>query len=106
MSAVNQTYTIQSVAAVEQTLKKAQSHLIGLQHPEGYWSFELFVDVLTLCDYLLYLKWHGSLDSKKINQGVKHLLDQQLPDGGWSLYYGGPSEINTSSGTVAWIRKK
>jgi len=94
MSAVNQTYTIQSVAAVEQTLKKAQSHLIGLQHPEGYWSFELFVDVLTLCDYLLYLKWHGSLDSKKINQGVKHLLDQQLPDGGWSLYYGGPSEIN------------
>ena len=27
---------------------------------------------------------------------VRHILKRQLPDGGWNIYHGGPSEINAS----------
>jgi squalene-hopene/tetraprenyl-beta-curcumene cyclase len=27
---------------------------------------------------------------------TEHILRRQLPDGGWNIYYGGPSEINAS----------
>ena len=27
---------------------------------------------------------------------VRHILKRQLPDGGWNIYYGGPSEVNAS----------
>ncbi len=27
---------------------------------------------------------------------VRHILKRQLPDGGWNIYFGGPSEINAS----------
>src|SRR5207237_4083995 len=28
---------------------------------------------------------------------VHHILKRQLPDGGWNIYHGGPSEINAST---------
>jgi len=94
MDALNEANSARTIAEAERALTKAREHLLSLQHQEGYWSFELFVDVLTICDYLLYYQWRGTLDRSKLKQGVRHLLTQQLPDGGWSLYYGGPSEIN------------
>ena len=94
MDALSEANSARTAAESESALAKAREHLLSLQHQEGYWSFELFVDVLTLCDYLLYYQWRGTLDRSKLTQGIRRLLTQQLPDGGWSLYYGGPSEIN------------
>ncbi|MCD6339629.1 MAG: squalene--hopene cyclase [Verrucomicrobia bacterium] len=79
---------------LDRAIAKARQALFALQSPEGYWSFELHVDVLTLCDYLLYYHWRGKVDEKKQEQAVRHLLKERLPDGGWNLYHGGPSEIN------------
>ena len=36
------------------------------------------------------------VDFAKQSRCVKHLLDRQMPDGGWNIYYKGPSELNAT----------
>ncbi len=51
----------------------------------------------TLCsDYVLFMHWVGEVDETLQRRCVRHILKRQLPDGGWNIYYGGPSEINAS----------
>ena len=51
----------------------------------------------TLCsDYVLFMHWLGEVDETLQRRCVSHILKRQLPDGGWNIYYGGPSEINAS----------
>jgi Prenyltransferase and squalene oxidase repeat. len=35
-------------------------------------------------------------DAQLQRRCVRHILKRQLPDGGWNIYHGGPSEINAS----------
>ena len=47
----------------------------------------------TLCsDYVLFMHWLGEVDETLQRRCVRHILKRQLPDGGWNIYYGGPSE--------------
>ncbi len=49
----------------------------------------------TLCsDYVLYMHWRGKVDPVLQEKCVRHIRKRQLPDGGWNIYHGGPSEIN------------
>lgn len=81
---------------VETAIKRSQAYLKGLQKKEGYWIGELIVDTTVACDLMLYMYWSGNIDYAKQSKIVKHCLDRQLPDGGWNIYPGGPSEINAS----------
>src|SRR5205823_413996 len=47
-------------------------------------------------DYVLYLHWLGEVDRDLQERCTQHILQRQLPDGGWNIYFGGPSEINAS----------
>ena len=40
------------------------------------------------------MHWVGEVDVRIQERCVEHILKRQLPDGGWNIYYGGPSEIN------------
>ncbi len=80
----------------EETIRKAQQHLLGQQKPEGYWVGELFVDSTLISDVVTFMHWTGEVDFNKQSKCVKHLLDRQLPDGGWNIYYKGPSELNAT----------
>jgi squalene-hopene/tetraprenyl-beta-curcumene cyclase len=42
------------------------------------------------------MHWAGELDEQMQERCVRHILKRQLPDGGWNIYHGGPSEINAS----------
>ncbi len=42
------------------------------------------------------MHWVGEVDEPLQESCVRHILKRQLPDGGWNIYYGGPSEINAS----------
>jgi hypothetical protein len=33
-----------------------------LQHPDGYWCGELFVDATLCADYVAYMHWAGEVD--------------------------------------------
>jgi len=77
-------------------VKRSQDYILGLQKPEGYWIGELIVDTTLVSDFVLFMHWKGEVDFSKQSKCVKHLLDRQLPDGGWATYVGGPSELNAT----------
>src|SRR5438046_4123308 len=73
-------------------ISRAQENLLRQQHPDGHWCGELLVDSTLCSDYILFMHWLGEVDDPLQQRCVRHILKRQLPDGGWNIYYGGPSE--------------
>ena len=61
---------------------------------KGYWVGELEADVMLEADYIFMHKLLGTGDPGKLDRAVNEILRHQNEDGGWSLYPGGPSNIN------------
>ncbi len=80
----------------EAALKRSQDYLLGVQKPEGYWVGELMVDATLVSDMVAYHHWNGEVDPEWQRKAVNHIFSMQLPDGGWNIYYGGPSEVNAT----------
>ena len=81
---------------LEMAIRRAQQNLLRLQHAEGYWCGELFVDSTLCSDAVLYMHWADELDFVLQEKCVAHIRRRQLPDGGWNIHEGGPSEVSAS----------
>ena len=81
---------------VETAIKRSQGYLLSNQKPEGYWVGELMVDSTLVSDTVAYHHWNGQVDPVWQRKAVNHIFSHQLPDGGWNIYYGGPSEVNAT----------
>jgi squalene-hopene/tetraprenyl-beta-curcumene cyclase len=81
---------------LDRATHRSQNYLLGLQEPEGYWLGELMVDSTLVSDTIAYHHWNGKVDEQWQRKAVRHILSMQLPDGGWNIYYGGPSEVNAT----------
>ena len=82
--------------AWQTALQRSQSYLLSEQKPEGYWVGELLVDSTLVSDMVAYHHWDGSVDPEWQRKAVNHIFSMQQPDGGWNIYYGGPSEVNAT----------
>jgi len=83
-------------ARLEQAIDRGADHLLGLQVEEGYWLGELEADSTLESDYIYYLYVLGQADPKRIAKLANYVRRKQLPEGGWSIYPGGPSELNAT----------
>ena len=81
---------------LETTIARSQKYLLGVQKPEGYWIGELMVDSTLVSDTVAYHHWDGKIDREWQRKAVNHIFSMQLPDGGWNIYHGGPSEVNAT----------
>ncbi len=79
-----------------QAIKRSQTYILSQQHPEGYWVGELEANTTLTSEYLLFRHIIGHVDKVRQEKCVHYLLSEQLADGGWSLYYGGPSDLSTT----------
>jgi squalene-hopene/tetraprenyl-beta-curcumene cyclase len=86
----------ETLIALEAAIERSQSYLLSQQKPEGYWVGELMVDSTLVADTIAYHHWNGKVDTRWQRKAVNHILSMQLPDGGWNIYYGGPSEVNAT----------
>src|SRR3954468_24460723 len=77
-------------------IDKAVSYLTSLQHEDGYWLGELEADTTLESDYIFYLHVLGRFDDKRVDKLAEYVRQRQLDDGGWNIYFGGPSEINAT----------
>ncbi len=80
----------------ETALKRSQDYLLGVQKPGGFWVGELIVDSTLVSDTVAYHHWNGKVDPEWQRKAVNHIFSHQLPDGGWNIYHGGPSEVNAT----------
>jgi squalene-hopene/tetraprenyl-beta-curcumene cyclase len=88
--------TLDTATRVKHGIHLAQNHLLSLQKPDGHWIAELTVDSTLHSDWIYLMHWLGEIDFSRQAKLVKGLIDRQLPDGGWNIYEGGPSEVNAS----------
>src|ERR1043166_5507511 len=87
---------LQPCHGLETALKRSQNFLLQEQKPEGYWVGELMVDSTLVSDMVAYHHWAGDIDPLWQRKAVNQILSMQLPDGGWNIYFGGPSEVNAT----------
>ena len=81
---------------VERAVGRATDWLLAAQAQEGYWWGELEADTTLESDYILYLHLLGDLESEKVTKLANYIRRHQLPDGGWNIYYDGPSDLNAT----------
>src|ERR1700724_1727174 len=78
------------------TIDRGVNYLLSLQASEGYWLGELEADTTLESDYIFYLNVIGKANSDRIAKLANYVRRRQLDDGGWNIYYGGPSELNAT----------
>src|SRR5690348_17307600 len=91
-------------AAAARAQRQAAQHLLDLQHEDGYWCAELTADTTLESDFILLQLWlHPPRDGvwnpptrPLIEKAVQSILARQLPDGGFNIYYEGPSEVSAT----------
>src|SRR5712671_1710882 len=81
---------------IQDAIRRAQENLLRQQHADGHWCGELLVDSTLCSDFVLFMHWFGEVDHSLQQRCIRHIVKRQLSDGGWNIYYGGPSEINAS----------
>ena len=75
-------------------IERSIDWLMGLQHPDGYWCGELEADSMLESDYIFMHTLLGTGDRGRMERALNEILRHQNEDGGWSLYPGGPSNVN------------
>jgi squalene-hopene/tetraprenyl-beta-curcumene cyclase len=81
---------------LSEAIQRAADHLLSLQAPEGFWVGELEADTTLESDYIFFLNVLGKLDLRRRVKLANYIRRRQLPDGGWNIYAGGPSELNAT----------
>jgi len=77
-------------------IERGVDYLLSIQSEEGYWLGELQADTTLESDYILYLHVLGQCDPDRVAKLANYIRRKQLPDGGWNIYEGGPSELNAT----------
>jgi squalene-hopene/tetraprenyl-beta-curcumene cyclase len=85
-------------------IRRSSDYLFSLQAPDGFWCGELTADTTLESDYILLQLWlHQPEDAEwnppsrvRIGKAARSILDRQLPDGGFNIYYGGSSDVSAT----------
>jgi squalene-hopene/tetraprenyl-beta-curcumene cyclase len=83
-------------AVARDTLLAARDHLLGLQHPAGWWKGELETNVTMDAEDLLLRQFLGIRSDRETRQTANWIRSQQRLDGTWANFYGGPADLSTT----------
>ncbi len=78
------------------SLDAARNYLFSIQEPDGHWVGELEGDTILETEYVLFLHFMGWLTEERLQKLAGYVRSQQRPEGGWSVYAGGPAEVSSS----------
>jgi squalene-hopene/tetraprenyl-beta-curcumene cyclase len=91
-------------ASVRSALDRAASHLISLQHPDGFWKGELETNVTIDAEDLFLRHYLGLLDAHQVEATARWIRSKQRADGSWATFYGGPADVSTSAEAYLALR--
>ncbi len=83
------------LSQVKHAVQQASAAMLDLQNPQGYWWAELESNVSITAEYLMLHHFLG-LPEDEVPRLAAYILNKQLPNGGWSIYYGDGGELSTS----------
>src|SRR5262249_18396038 len=84
------------VSGLHSALALARDGLIARQRSDGHWCGELQGDTTLESEFIFCMAFLGREREERIAKAARYVLGQQLPDGGWNNYTGGPPELSAS----------
>ncbi|MET0484052.1 MAG: prenyltransferase/squalene oxidase repeat-containing protein, partial [Candidatus Rokuibacteriota bacterium] len=84
------------MTALQDAIGRAQRHLLSIQAPDGHWVGELEADRALTAEYLLFCHLIDRVNRDQEQKAARYLRRRQNPDGGWSLFDGGPSDLSAT----------
>jgi squalene-hopene/tetraprenyl-beta-curcumene cyclase len=97
-SSSSQEYSFSHRANMPKTLddaiELAKTQLLGLQHRQGYWVFELEADSSITSEYVLMMHYMDEIDAILQSKIIAYLRALQSPDGSFLLFEGGPGDLS------------
>ncbi len=81
---------------VSLAVERTRDWLLAEQHDDGHWCGELEGDSILESEYVLLLAWLGRAGDPIVAEAANYVREQQRPEGGWSLFPGGPLEVSAS----------
>src|SRR5438876_4229938 len=84
-------------ARLDEAVTRASESLVGLQHPDGHWVFELEADVTIPSEFILLQHYLGRIDDRDLQARIaQYIRATQGADGGWPLFHGGALDLSAS----------
>ncbi len=81
---------------LKQAISRAREALLALQHPKGYWCFELEADCTIPAEYILMMHFMDEIDEDLQAKIGVYLRRHQGDHGGWPLFHGGQFDLSCS----------
>jgi squalene-hopene/tetraprenyl-beta-curcumene cyclase len=78
------------------TLDRATSHLLGLQHGDGWWQGELETNVTMDAEDLLFREFLGVRTADQTAAAARWIRSCQRSDGTWANFLGGDGDLSTT----------
>jgi squalene-hopene/tetraprenyl-beta-curcumene cyclase len=88
----------------ESALVRARDHLLGLQHPDGWWKGELETNVTMDAEDLLLGEFLGIRGEQESALAANWIRSKQRPDGTWANFHGGPPDLSTTVESYVALR--
>src|SRR5262249_29438001 len=89
-----------AMAADHETLaaavERSRDWLLAQQAEEGHWGAELEGDTILESEYVLLMAFLRRESDEGCAGCARYIEDHQLPDGGWAIYPGGPTDVSAS----------
>jgi len=89
---------------IRSAIDRSSECLFLKQAADGFWCGELTADTTLESDYILLQLWLHQPEGaawnpptrERIEKAARSILGRQLPDGGFNIYAGGPSEVSAT----------
>ncbi|MGA3565224.1 squalene--hopene cyclase [Melissospora conviva] len=81
---------------LREVVERARDHLLGLQEPAGWWKGDLETNVTMDAEDLLLRQFLGIRTEEQTAATGRWIRSQQLADGAWPTFYGGPGDLSTT----------
>jgi squalene-hopene/tetraprenyl-beta-curcumene cyclase len=86
-----------SPVALDSAISSATAALLGNQHDDGHWCFELEADATIPAEYILLRHFLGEPDNLELEAKMgRYLRSIQGEHGGWPLFHGGAFDVSAS----------
>jgi len=81
---------------LDRAVSRASEALLGQQHQDGHWVFELEADATIPSEYIILRHYLDRIEPELEARIARYIRAVQGADGGWPLYYGGDLDISCS----------
>lgn len=81
---------------VRTALERGRRALLARQNPDGHWVGELQGDTILESEYVMLMAFLGREGEPRVAKAARYILEQQMDEGGWSNYPGGPADLTVS----------